>query len=73
MMSTQATRWPEKNAGGFGQPGRDALVNWLPGFREERVVDFVIANGTNAANGAGITSKLALTLLGGGVRLDFGG
>ena len=51
----------------FGKPGRDALLGWLPGFREERAVDFVIANGENAANGAGITSKIALRLLGGGV------
>jgi metallophosphoesterase (TIGR00282 family) len=51
----------------FGKPGRDALLEWLPGFREERAVDFVIANGENVANGAGITSKLALRLLGGGV------
>lgn len=51
----------------FGRPGRDALLGWLPGFRGERAVDFVIANGENAANGAGITSKIALRLLGGGV------
>jgi hypothetical protein len=51
----------------FGQPGRDALLRWLPGFVAERAVDFVIANGENIANGAGITSKLALKLLSGGV------
>ncbi len=51
----------------FGQPGRDALLRWLPGYRAEHAVDFVIANGENVANGAGITSKLALKLLGGGV------
>ena len=51
----------------FGQPGRDTLLRWLPGFREERAVDFVIANGENAANGAGITSKIALKLLHSGV------
>ena len=51
----------------FGQPGREALLRWLPGFRAERAVDFVIANGENVANGAGITSKLALKLLRGGV------
>ncbi len=51
----------------FGQPGRDALLSWLPGFVAERAVDFVIANGENAANGAGITSKIALRLLDGGV------
>ena len=51
----------------FGQPGREAQLRWLPDFRKERAVDFVIANGENVANGAGITSKLALKLLGGGV------
>ena len=51
----------------FGQPGRDALLGWLPGFKEAHPVDFVIANGENVANGAGITSKLALKLLAGGV------
>jgi len=50
-----------------GQPGRDALARVLPGLTEERAVDFVIANGENAANGVGITSKIALRLLNGGV------
>jgi 2',3'-cyclic-nucleotide 2'-phosphodiesterase len=51
----------------FGKPGREALLRWLPGFTEEHAVDFVIANGENAANGAGITSKIAERLLAGGV------
>jgi 2',3'-cyclic-nucleotide 2'-phosphodiesterase len=51
----------------FGQPGRDALLARLPGMVEERAVDMVIANGENAANGAGITSKIAGRLLAGGV------
>jgi len=51
----------------FGRPGREALLHWLPGFVEERGVDFVIANGENAANGAGITTKIATRLLAGGV------
>lgn len=51
----------------FGKPGRDALLRWLPGFVEERAVDFVIANGENAANGAGITTRIAVRLLSGGV------
>ena len=51
----------------FGQPGRTALASWLPAFRETEGVDFVIVNGENAANGAGITSKLARRLLEGGV------
>jgi 2',3'-cyclic-nucleotide 2'-phosphodiesterase len=51
----------------FGKPGREALLRWLPGFAEERDVAFVIANGENAANGAGITSKIAERMLAGGV------
>ncbi len=51
----------------FGQPGRDALLRWLPDFRHQHAVDFVIANGENAANGAGITSKISHKLLAGGV------
>jgi 2',3'-cyclic-nucleotide 2'-phosphodiesterase len=51
----------------FGKPGREALLRWLPEFRLERGIDFTIANGENAANGAGITSKIALRLLAGGV------
>jgi hypothetical protein len=51
----------------FGQPGRAALDAWLPTFRESEAIDFVIANGENAANGAGITSKIARRLLDGGV------
>ena len=51
----------------FGQSGRDALLGRLPGMIEEYEVDFVIANGENAANGAGITSKIAGKLLTAGV------
>jgi 2',3'-cyclic-nucleotide 2'-phosphodiesterase len=51
----------------FGRPGRDALLRRLPGLTAERGIDFVIANGENAANGAGITSKIARELLAGGV------
>lgn len=51
----------------FGRPGRDALVRWLPQARAERGIDFVVANAENAANGAGITSKIALRLLAAGV------
>jgi metallophosphoesterase (TIGR00282 family) len=51
----------------FGRPGREALLRWLPGFVEEHAVDFVIANAENAANGAGITSKIARRLLAGGI------
>lgn len=53
----------------FGRPGREALLRWLPGFIDENAVDFVIANGENAANGAGITSKIAERMLAGGVDI----
>ena len=51
----------------FGRPGRDALVRRLPALVQERDIHFVIANGENAASGAGITSKIAAVLLDGGV------
>jgi metallophosphoesterase (TIGR00282 family) len=51
----------------FGRPGRDALIQRLPSLLLERGLDFVIANGENAASGAGITSKIATALLNGGV------
>ena len=51
----------------FGRPGRDALIERLPSLVLERSLDFVIANGENAASGAGITSKIATALLKGGV------
>ncbi len=49
-----------------GRPGREALLRWLPGYRTKREIDFVVVNGENTANGAGITSKIALKLLGNG-------
>lgn len=42
-----------------GRPGRHWLRECLPIFRAERTVDFVVANGENAAGGAGITAKVA--------------
>jgi 2',3'-cyclic-nucleotide 2'-phosphodiesterase len=51
----------------FGEPGRTAVVRRLPHLIEERALDFVVANGENAANGAGITSKIAGRLLAAGV------
>ena len=51
----------------FGKPGREALVAKLPVLIEDYAADFVVANGENAASGAGITSKIAEKLLGGGV------
>jgi metallophosphoesterase (TIGR00282 family) len=47
--------------------GRRALRNALPGLRDELGVDFVVANGENAAGGVGITPKEADELFGAGV------
>lgn len=46
-----------------GRPGRTFLAEKLPELRERYQADFLIANGENAAAGAGITGKIARTLL----------
>ena len=50
-----------------GKPGREAIAVLVPKLRAERGIDFVIANGENAAAGAGITGTIADTLLETGV------
>jgi metallophosphoesterase (TIGR00282 family) len=50
-----------------GRPGRDILAEKLPRVRSEHGLDFVIANGENAAAGAGITEAIAKSILGCGV------
>jgi 2',3'-cyclic-nucleotide 2'-phosphodiesterase len=50
-----------------GRPGRRAVEERLPSLREELGVDFCVANGENAADGLGITPKLADKLLASGV------
>jgi metallophosphoesterase (TIGR00282 family) len=50
----------------FGAPGRRAVEARLPGLREELGVGFCIVNGENAADGAGLTPKLAERLLAAG-------
>jgi metallophosphoesterase (TIGR00282 family) len=44
-------------------PGREALRARLPSLREELDVDVCVVNGENAADGVGITPKLARRLL----------
>lgn len=46
-----------------GRPGRRFLAEQLPELRQTYQADFIIANGENAAAGAGITGKIARTLL----------
>jgi metallophosphoesterase (TIGR00282 family) len=45
-----------------GRPGREAVQALLPGLRAELRADLVIANGENAAGGAGLTAALAQEL-----------
>jgi metallophosphoesterase (TIGR00282 family) len=51
----------------FGAPGRRALEDRLGGLREELRIDLCVANGENAADGSGITPRLADRLLRSGV------
>ena len=47
--------------------GRRVLRELLPGLREQQGLDFVVANGENAAGGVGITSKTADEIFAAGV------
>jgi hypothetical protein len=50
-----------------GRPGRRAVQRLLPGLREQLALDLVIANGENAAAGAGITAVIAEELRAAGI------
>ena len=50
-----------------GKPGREILTERLQRLRADLKVDVVIANGENAAAGAGITGSLAKAILASGV------
>jgi hypothetical protein len=47
----------------FGVPGRRAVESRLPELRHELGVDLCVVNGENAADGTGLTAKLAMRLL----------
>jgi hypothetical protein len=53
----------------FGKPGREILKKKLPSIAEENNIDFVIANGENAAGGIGITPDICETLLNMGIDI----
>jgi len=57
----------------FGKPGRRAVAELLPALRKELEVDFCIANGENAAGGAGINRDVVAELLAGGIDVLTGG
>lgn len=46
-----------------GKPGRQAFQKVLPGLKIELGIDFIVANGENAAGGFGITHEIANELL----------
>jgi metallophosphoesterase (TIGR00282 family) len=50
----------------FGVPGRRVVEERLPALRDEYAIDFCVVNGENAADGAGITPRLADRLLAAG-------
>jgi metallophosphoesterase (TIGR00282 family) len=50
----------------FGSPGQRAVEGRLPGLRAELDVDFCVVNAENAADGRGLTPKLAERLLAAG-------
>ena len=47
----------------YGLPGVEAVERGLPGLRDEIGLDLVVVNAENAADGAGLTPKLAERLL----------
>ncbi|MEO5330917.1 MAG: TIGR00282 family metallophosphoesterase [Magnetococcus sp. YQC-5] len=51
----------------FGRPGRRAIVRHLAAIKAKCQVDFVIANGENAAAGVGVTPEVAEELFKAGV------
>src|ERR1700679_3848568 len=52
-----------------GEPGRRAVIDSVPRFKQERGVDFIIVNGENSAAGRGITPKISIDLLRAGVAV----
>ena len=50
-----------------GRPGRDIIIERMQRLRADAGIDFVIANGENAAAGSGITTAIARSLLEAGV------
>ncbi len=56
-----------------GRPGRSAVTRHVPDLRKSLGLDFVIANGENAAGGFGITEKICQDLYDAGVDAVTGG
>ena len=52
-----------------GEPGRSAVIRRLPELKQKYALDFIVANGENAAGGRGITGKITIDLLRAGVSV----
>ncbi len=52
-----------------GEPGRRAVIDSVPRFKEERGVDFIVVNGENSAGGRGISPSITRDLLRAGVAV----
>ena len=52
-----------------GKPGRRIVEHLLPGLKQEKELDLVIANGENAAGGIGLTLNTAMELFDAGVDI----
>lgn len=57
----------------MGRSGRDAVTGRLPALRRELSLDFVVANGENAAAGFGLTGKICDAMFDAGVDVITGG
>ena len=57
----------------IGKPGMDLVQTWLPGLIQKYKADFVIANGENASDGKGCTSKEGKILFELGIHVITGG
>lgn len=57
----------------FGRPGRRLLSEWVPHYRNEHRVDFVIANAENSASGKGVTPSTVEELLSAEIDVLTGG
>ena len=58
---------------GGAKSGRKLFVDFVPGFRREREIDFVVVNAENAAGGKGLTPSVAQELFAAGADCLTGG
>lgn len=47
----------------YGEPGRKAVIDLIPKFKERHAIDFIVVNGENSAGGRGITPRICIALL----------